>query len=283
MKYIFSRKGFDSTAGGYPSLIFPDGSLFSIPIPSTKDKYFYSDLDFKYDGDSIQSILNNLTGRSVYSDRFQHCDFSDNKQYCHYDPMPIIENDFKGIALGQVGSAEGHLRNQGVGKGDVFLFYGWFRKVEKLNGTWEYMINEPDIHLIWSYMQVGASAYLDSIDQQDKALESFPFLINHPHIGEQGEMKNRIYLSDQYKYFSYDINRCLTDMKNYKGRAIWRLPACFHQPDAFSYLNNFLMDGDYTVVSYRGYGQEFVLDMDKVKSEEKKKLIRKHINDLVSG
>ena len=42
MKYIFSRKGFDSTAGGYPSLIFPDGSLFSVPIPSSKDKYFYS-------------------------------------------------------------------------------------------------------------------------------------------------------------------------------------------------------------------------------------------------
>lgn len=32
MKVILSRKGFDSTYGGYPSLILPDGELISLPI-----------------------------------------------------------------------------------------------------------------------------------------------------------------------------------------------------------------------------------------------------------
>jgi len=34
MKFILSRKGFDSKSGGYPSPIFPDGSLISLPIPA---------------------------------------------------------------------------------------------------------------------------------------------------------------------------------------------------------------------------------------------------------
>lgn len=36
MKIILSRKGFDSSYGGYPSPILPDGSLLSIPIPSMR-------------------------------------------------------------------------------------------------------------------------------------------------------------------------------------------------------------------------------------------------------
>ena len=32
-KLILSRKGFDTQAGGKPSPVFPDGSMFSLPIP----------------------------------------------------------------------------------------------------------------------------------------------------------------------------------------------------------------------------------------------------------
>ncbi|CAI8922445.1 hypothetical protein EMIT0158MI4_310005 [Burkholderia ambifaria] len=38
-------------------------------------------------------------------------------------------------ALGQTGAAQGHLSNNGVGAGDVFLFFGWFRQVEKSRGS----------------------------------------------------------------------------------------------------------------------------------------------------
>ena len=36
-------------------------------------------------------------------------------------------------ALGQTGAAQTHLEGQGVGPGDVFLFFGWFREVEAVS------------------------------------------------------------------------------------------------------------------------------------------------------
>ena len=266
MKYIFSRKGFDSTAGGYPSLIFPDGALFSIPIPAAQEKQTYRDLDYQYEGDSIQKILNDVTGKSIRTDRLRDCDYADKLQSCHYDPILLNKGDSPLMTLGQAHAAEGHLRKQKVGKGDVFLFYGWFRKVEKNAGVWAYVENAPDVHLIWSYMKIDESLCLDTNAQQDNALKKYPFIIKHPHVGDQNGSNNRIYISDAYQYFSFSAARCLTDMKNYKGRSTWRLPACLHQPDAFSFLNKFTLDGKDTLVSYRGYGQEFVLDVDKVKS-----------------
>ena len=140
MKVIFSRKGFDSTAGGSPSLIFPDGTLFSIPIPSTKDDCFYSQLSFEYQGNSIQSILNEVTGKRIVHNRQGNvCDFSLNMQRCHHDPMLIQQANR--LVLGQAGKPEIHLQNQHVGMGDIFLFYGWFRQVGKINGCWQYLPN----------------------------------------------------------------------------------------------------------------------------------------------
>ena len=51
-KLILSRKGFDSTNrggeypyGGCPSPIFPDGSLYSLPIPSPGADVTFGDLN----------------------------------------------------------------------------------------------------------------------------------------------------------------------------------------------------------------------------------------------
>ena len=44
MKLILSRKGFDSSSGGYPSPIFPDDTLCSLPIPDCYSKIKYSDI-----------------------------------------------------------------------------------------------------------------------------------------------------------------------------------------------------------------------------------------------
>ena len=41
--------------------------------------------------------------------------------------------------LGQAGIAQSHLNNQGVGSGDVFLFFGLYRRVEEtaLRSRWD--------------------------------------------------------------------------------------------------------------------------------------------------
>ena len=51
---------------------------------------------------------------------------------CHFDPLLNLD-----IGLfGQAGNAQRELDNLGVGAGDLFLFFGWFRdftQSEKLN------------------------------------------------------------------------------------------------------------------------------------------------------
>ena len=54
MKVILSRKGFDSSNGGVPSPIMPDGTLLSMPIP-TEDNAHYGEL--YWDGASYEEIL----------------------------------------------------------------------------------------------------------------------------------------------------------------------------------------------------------------------------------
>jgi len=282
VKIIFSRKGFDSSAGGSPSLIFPDGTLFSIPIPSSKDDCFYGDLSFTYKGEPIQSILNDVMGGNIrHNKQWIPCDYSSHTQRCHYDPMPYQDAGFNGIALGQADKAEKHLRNQSVGKEDIFLFYGWFRKVEKTDGAWRFAVGEPDIQLIWSTMRISDCVLLDTAEHREDALRKYPFLSRHPHLYSRDCLKNRIYLSDQHHYFCYDEKCCLTDMQCYKGRSTWRLPAFFNQPQAFTYLKNFSQEKDDVIISYLGYGQEFVLNLDHVKLQKDQELILKFVDSLV--
>ncbi|MBQ9031964.1 MAG: hypothetical protein IJ106_11020 [Parasporobacterium sp.] len=151
MKVILSRKGFDSTNGGCPSPILPDGTLLSLPIPS-KDEDTYSNIS--YQGKSYSEILRQLRPKKEYS-------------HCHVDPdlRPNLRNrQVKGWmpAFGQIDAAQGLLSNAGVGPGDIFLFFGWFRKV--IDGTNGYRFAKrgygdyyswADMHVIYGYMQIG--------------------------------------------------------------------------------------------------------------------------------
>ncbi|ABK45546.1 hypothetical protein Mmc1_3055 [Magnetococcus marinus MC-1] len=277
-KIVFSRKGFDSSAGGFPSIIFPDGSLFSIPIPSNRDKYTYSDLEYSYEGDEIQKILADITNGMYCKHSVEELSQSSYPQYCHHDPYFFREESYSGLTLGQVGSAEGHLRNQGISEDDIFLFYGWFKQIKKNGDLWSFDSTAKDLHLVWSQITVGKVIQLDSQQDQEAALQEHPFLINHPHVGKQDGGKNRIYLSKSSELFDFHTQRCLTDTEKYKGRSTWRLPRYFNQPEAFSYLNNFSIDGHDVIISYQGYGQEFVLNLDKVKTNEEREHIKKHIS-----
>jgi len=146
MKVVFSRKGFDSSNGGFASPIFPDGTLFSIPIPDKKTSVSYGDLNFHYKGEPIQKILNDLTNETINSGKIRNCDYFSNKFKCHLDPMFIENKNFKGIVFGQEGGSASHLIKKNVQRGDIFLFFGWFKEVEKVNGKWRY----KKTHLIFT-------------------------------------------------------------------------------------------------------------------------------------
>ncbi len=100
MKIIFSRKGFDSSAGGCASPIFPDGTLWSIPIPDKHNKKRYKDLEFSYKSESIVKILNELSNqRLVTAGKVADCDYTSDTANCHHDPQLMDGNNFQGIVF----------------------------------------------------------------------------------------------------------------------------------------------------------------------------------------
>ena len=172
MNIIFSRKGFDTRYGGFPSPIFPDGTCYSLPIPGKYNDKTYADLDFKYDGDPIQKICNDLTNfRIKINGKTKQCDYFNGKFRCHQDPCAI--DDY--FILGQTGSALGHLKKQHIQQGDIFLFYGLFQKVKKDKGKWIYT-GKP-FHLIFASLKIE---HLIFFPEQDIA--KYPFLKAHPHF-----------------------------------------------------------------------------------------------------
>jgi hypothetical protein len=165
MKLILSRKGFDSASGGQPSPIMPDGTLLSLPIPSEDRGNSFSTLYYK--GMSYLNIIDQLKTKNK---------FHGNEQ-CHLDPdlrqeLRDREEGWR-ASFGQMEAPLTHLRNQGVGVGDLFLFFGLYRETEYHNGRLKYKSGSPCLHVIYGYMQVG-----DIIERE----EDIPsWLKEHPH------------------------------------------------------------------------------------------------------
>lgn len=275
MKVVFSRKGFDSSYGGFPSPIFPDGTLFSVPIPDKKTSVSYGDLNFHYQGEPIQKILNDLTNQTINSGKIRSCDYFSNKFKCHLDPMIIENKNFKGIIFGQEGKAASHLIKKNIQQGDIFLFFGWFKEIEKVNGKWQYKKDSPDIHLIWSFMEVDKVIHLENDKNLNSLLKRYSFLEKHPHVETERKKPNIMFLSKKYKKFKLKKELILTNIDNYRGRSFWKLPKFFYQPHAFSYLkeNNFIIYENSVLIESPKIGQEFILDLELVNKEDKKRIL----------
>jgi hypothetical protein len=95
-------------------------------------------------------------------------------------------------AFGQSGAAAGHLINEGIGTGDLFIFFGWFRRTIKVNGKLAF--DPTDVHgrhIVYGWLEVG------------KLVDKLPlpadlqFLTDHPHARffEAEPRPNRIYVS----------------------------------------------------------------------------------------
>lgn len=152
MKIVLSRKGFDSQYGGYPSPIFPDGRMVSLPIPSD-DEMTYGDL--KLDEDlSYYDLMRQLNPEIRY-DGSWHTLTEDTR--CHLDPdirASVLKRPVSWKPLfGQVSAAQTHLRNEGVGPGDVFVFFGTFKRIVIDKGNYRFD-SGPEVHVIYGYLQI---------------------------------------------------------------------------------------------------------------------------------
>ena len=180
MKIILSRKGFDSSTGGYPSPILPNGTLLSLPIPDKKDTIRYSDLNLgenNYYNVMCQLNIQNLT---LENERL-----SLNKNTtCHFDPDIRFNSmkrskEWKGL-FGQLGAAQTHLENQNVKEGDMFLFFGWFRKTILLNGKFKYDSKDKQgKHIIFGYLEVSRKILLQNKNDYKE------WMSYHPHTADR--------------------------------------------------------------------------------------------------
>ena len=268
MKIILSRKGFDSTAGGSPSPII-NNKIFSVPIPDSKDDIRYSDLIFNQDK-TYYDIMVELGIRSIKKEA-----------KCHLDPdldIHTLKYRPKGWKplFGQAGSSQIHLENQGVGVGDLFLFFGWFRRTENRNGKLKYV--GPDFHMIFGYLQVGKIIKIANNDPIENWMKY------HPHIkrmDRKNDKTNTVYVaSDKLPFieigksggvlnFSEDL--ILTKKNHPKSQ--WQLPGFFHN-FSISYHPNPWRENYFQST---GRGQEFVIEEDREVESWAKNLILNNI------
>ena len=159
MKIILSRKGFDSEFGGVASPVFTEGEKFlSLPIPAKRSEELkelgynicYNDLNYhghSY-GQLVQDLTRKRTKKKLTGDMLVHLDpdiMKDVYQKRHKDWKPLF---------GQDSAAQGHLRIEGVSKGDIFLFFGLYRWVKQENGLYSYEKNKKPFHMLWGWMQI---------------------------------------------------------------------------------------------------------------------------------
>jgi hypothetical protein len=180
VKIIFSRKGFDSTAGGCPSPII-DGQPVSLPIPSAMPTPTrFGDLNGQYS----RLVFDLPVGKLTPDD------------WCHLDPdinpasLPR-QTGWRG-ALGQSRAAQGHLANQGVQPGDLFVFWGLFQPVAH-DGRWRF-VGRPE-HRVWGWLQIAEIIELGA--DGTHAVTARPWLKAHPHARAGWCAQNVLYVASE--------------------------------------------------------------------------------------
>lgn len=221
MKIIFSRKGFDSQYGGIASPIIA-GRPITLPIPAADDGdpsvTTYADIQGE---PSFGRLASDLTKGKL-----------NGASRCHMDPdleftrLPRSEG-WRGN-FGQSGGPLGHLMNQDVRAGDLFLFFGLFADAEIVDDRWK-IVGTPH-HRIFGWLAVGETINL-SHDKTEAKRQSeiarYPWLDGHPHIlaGYQRRWpgKNAIYVAAH----EFKVDDTLT----VAGCGVLKARVCLSAPD----------------------------------------------------
>lgn len=201
--------------------ILPDGTMLSLPIPDNNSGRKYSDISCG--GKTYERIIRELN--PAFDEKFCHLD-PDIRNGCMND----CPTDWR-PAFGQQAAALSHLKKQGVGAGDLFLFFGWFRNTKYgRGGTLEFDREDKEgRHIIYGFMEVG-----DIVQGTRNIAENFPW---HPHA--KNKMPASLFSDDnnwlfvpkpgRYGTFGYAKKRVLT--KDGQSRSKWDLPAFFNKAD----------------------------------------------------
>lgn len=274
MRLVLSRKGFDGAWGGVPSPVLPDGTVRPLPIPYPSGSRRFAELGGP--APTPADLVADLAGgrRTPWGDPLTPA------TPAHLDP------DLDGRlvprpagwrpAFGQTGAAQGHLAARGVGPGDLFLFFGWFRPAERADGRWRFVRGAPAVHLVWGWLQVGA------VCPARPGLPAPAGLEAHEHFRADLGPASTVYAATERLTLGGDAVPGVAGAGVARGvrpdlvltapgasRSVWRLPAwfaptpgrrplsCHGRPDRWT------RDGDHVRLRSAPIGQEFVLDTDE--------------------
>ena len=248
--------------------MLPDGRLISLPIPSQGAPICYRDI--RVNGHQLGPLVEDLSrGRVKATDR------------AHLDP-DLERNAIPRLpawraAFGQIDAAQTHLAEKGVTAGDLFLFFGWFREVERSTGSWRYGAKAPNRHILFGWLSVGDVVSVGS--DAKAALQRHPWLASHPHVHSSRSANNTIYIasarlltpasgSDLPGAGTFEVaNDGLVLTKTAQAkRSLWHLPSWFEPIDGRTSLSyhgdqkRWRRAGAGVDLTTVGRGQEFVLD-----------------------
>ncbi len=243
MKVIFSRKGFDGSAGGFPSPII-NGIPISLPIPHPSSSKSFRNYNL---GKIVTDLSNGKLGAGAF---------------CHNDP------DLQMGAFGQFSSAQSHLENQNVGSGDLFLFFGWFREAEFVDGRYRYNREARDHHRIFGWIFVDQKLTVGSETKQFS--RKYPKYAGHPHANGEWSSNNTIYLApetfslfDRVKVGGFGrfrmSERTLLTSHNASTKRFWNIPDWLN-PSRGGCIPSYHGEKNYIdgLLKTAGRGQEFV-------------------------
>jgi len=269
MKLIISRKGFDAANGGCPSPIVGDGLLCSIPIPDDRAPVRYRNISFN--GSRIGATVESLTRGRIEAGERAHLD-PDLRRDAVRRPRgwrPIF---------GQTGAAQTHLARQKVGVGDLFLFFGAFRRASRDgNGkTFRFVRSAPKLHVIFGWLQVGEVRAVT-----DDLAKEIPWARRHPHLAAAERYRNdTVYIaSERLSSLKLDASGAgtferlrpeltLTATEPYVGCSKWMLPRWMNPglrtPLSYHSKLTRWTESEASVRLQSAYpGQEFVLDLEE--------------------
>ena len=263
-KIIFSRKGFDSSTGGMPS-IKRGRNLISFPIPSNKNTLTtYNHLGL---GKDIKELSN---GKISPTDT------------CHFDPN-LNYGEF-----GQVGAAQTHLENNDVNIGDLFLFWGWFRETVTIDKKTVFSKEDPGHYRFFGWLQIGEIVRLGK--DPSWYLKTKPNSMSHPHTIGYWKVNNTLYLaSEKLSIFGigsyYGFGRFnASDKTNLSlnpsiKKSIWKCPKWLnpvHGGCGMTYHKD-KKRWEKDSVNVVGRGQEFIAEPKKI--EDCKKWLKNIFKD----
>jgi hypothetical protein len=252
----------DSENGRIPSPIINDRFVM-LPISKADAPITYSQI--RACGYDLGKIAGDLSGQRVAPGQTAHLDPD-------LDSKSLPREARWRETFGQADKSASHLLANGVTVGDLFLFFGWYRKADHVGGVFRYL-PEPGFHAFFGWLQVGCV-----VDCSDFNGEDFKWAKTHPHFfgtfGKAFVAARELKIGERKTgqpgagVFGWDPALRLT-MPGQDKRSVWKMPEWFFPHDGTFPMTyhgtaaRYTKHAEFIEVRTVAKGQEFVIHTDQ--------------------